>query len=380
MKTVVIIGGGFSGISVANKLALKTKRKDVKIVLIEPKDMHVYEPQLLFWIFKDYTLSKFSKPIEKILSPKVNWLQTSATKINDKNQSIDLSNGETIQYDYLIIATGAKMVEEKVNATSENNVHHFYHPKAAEKLQKVLKEFKEGTIVFTPTTVPYKCPPAAVEFVLLLDTYLRKKKIRDKVKIKYLYPLMRPYPTPNVAVKVQELLDKRGIEFVEFFNFEDVDKENSKVISLEGDEIEYDMLVIIPPHEGHDLIKDSNLGDREGFVITDKETLKVKEKEKIYAIGDCTNLPVSKSGAVAHFSSNTLVKNMLSELKGKESNYSYNGKTICFIVTSFRRSLLLDFNYKKPPRSYGLHNSFIFGLFKKLFKIAYFQALIKGYM
>ena len=144
MKTVVIIGGGFSGISVANKLALKTKRKEVKIVLIEPKDIHVYEPQLLFWIFKDYTLSKFSKPTEKILSPKVNWLQTSATKINDQNQTIDLSNGETIHYDYLIIATGAKMVEEKVNATSEDNVHHFYLPKAAEELQKALKEFKEG--------------------------------------------------------------------------------------------------------------------------------------------------------------------------------------------------------------------------------------------
>jgi sulfide:quinone oxidoreductase len=380
MKTVVIIGGGFSGISVANKLALKTKRKDVKIVLIEPKDMHVYEPQLLFWIFKDYTLSKFSKPIEKILSPKVNWLKTSATKINDQNQSINLSNGETIHYDYLVLATGAKMEEEKVNATNEDNVHHFYLPKAAEKLQKALKEFEEGTIVFTPTTVPYKCPPAAVEFVLLLDTYLRKKKIRDKVKIKYLYPLLRPYPTPNVAVKVQELLDKRGIEFIEFFNFESIDKENSKVVSLEGDEIAYDMLVIIPPHEGHDVIKDSNLGDREGFVITDKETLKVKEKENMYAIGDCTDLPVSKSGAVAHFSSNTLIKNILSDLKGKESNYLYNGKTICFVVTSFRRSLLLDFSYKNPPRSYGLHNSFVFGMFKKLFKIAYFQALIKGYM
>ena len=140
------------------------------------------------------------------------------------------------------------------------------------------------------------------------------------------------------------------------------------------------MLVLVPPHEGHDVIKNSGLGDREGFVPTDRFTLKVKEKEKIYAIGDCTDLPVSKSGAVSHFSSGTLVKNLLSEIKDKTVKHKYNGKTICFVVTSFRRSLLLDFSYNYPPRKYGIHNSFIYGLFKKMFKIAFFQVLMKGYM
>ena len=169
-------------------------------------------------------------------------------------------------------------------------------------------------------------------------------------------------------------------EFVEFFNFERVDKENNKIISLEGDEIEYDLLVLIPPHEGQDVIKNSGLGDREGFVLTDRFTLRVNDHESIYSIGDCTNLPVSKSGAVSHFSAPTIAKNISLELGGKEPIHKYNGFTICFVVTSPHKSMLLYFSYDFPPKKFGLHNLFIYGLFKKAFKIVYFKALLRGYI
>ena len=380
MQKIVIVGGGFAGISVANKLARKTKSKKVSITLIEPKNMNFYEPEYLFWVFKDKEISKFAKPIYDVLSKKVNWLHTSATKIDDIKKTIELSNGETISYDYLVLATGASMEEEQVGTYGENGLYHFYLPSAAQKLEEALRDFQGGTVVVSPSTVPYKCPPAIPEFAFLLDKFAKKKNIRDKTTIKYLYPLMRPYPTPEVAVKVSEFFEKRGIEFVEFFNYESVDTKNKKIFSLEGEEIEYDMLVLIPPHEGHKVIKESGLGDREGFVLTDRHTLKVVDKENIYAVGDCTNLPVSKSGAVSHFSSKALVNNLKAELKGKEPKHKYKGLTICFVVTSFRRSMLLFFSYNFPPRKFGLHNLFIYGLFKKLFKTIYFQALIKGYM
>ncbi len=380
MQKIVIVGGGFSGISVANKLARKTKSKKVNITLIEPKDLNYYEPEYLFWVFKEKKISKFAKPIYSVLSKKVNWLHASATKIDDTKKMIELSNGETIHYDYLVIATGASMEEEKIGTYGKNGLYHFYLPSASLQLQEGLKNFQGGTIVISPSTVPYKCPPAIPEFALLLDNYLKSKNIRDKTTIKYLYPLMRPYPTPGVADKVAELFEKRGIEFVEFFNYESVDVENKKVISLEGEEIDFDMLVLIPPHEGHKVIKESGLGDREGFVPTDRHTLKVIDKDKMYAIGDCSNLPVSKSGAVSHFSSKALVNNIKAELKGKEPIHKYKGLTICFVVTSFRRSMLLFFSYNFPPRKFGLHNLFTYGIFKKLFKTIYFQALIKGYL
>ena len=380
MQRIVIVGGGFSGINVANKISMKTKRKDVSIILIEPREDNVYEPFYLYWSFKKDPLKKFHIPIRKVLRKRVQHIPALATKIDTKNKSVDLSNGETIRYDYLILATGARMAEEKVGAYEKENVHHFYLTKATIELREALKNFNGGTIVISPSTVPYKCPPAPMEFAFMVDRYLRKRKIRDKSTIKFLYPLLRPYPERRVAAKIQELYDKRGIEFVEFFNFERVDKENNKIVSLEGDEIDYDLLVLIPPHEGHKVIIDAGLGDREGFVPTDRITLKVKDHDNIYAIGDCTNLPVSKSGAVSHFSAPTVAKNLLLEMEGKEPTEKYDGFTICFVVTSPRRSLLLFFSYAYPPKKFGLHNLFIYGLVKKAFKIAYFKAILKGYL
>lgn len=380
MKNIVVVGGGFAGVSVANKLVKKLRRKDAKIILIEPKEFNIYEPQYVFWPFKKYSQSKFTKPVNKVLSGKVNWLRTAATKINTESKTLALANGDTLLYDYIVLATGTKMDEEKIDSYEEENIQHFYLADATKKLQEALKNFKGGTIVITPSTVPYKCPPAPAEFTFLLDRFLRKKKIRDKTTIKYLYPLMRPYPERRVSEKVQKLFDKRGIEFVEFFNYDAIDKTNRKVKSLEGEEIEYDLLIIIPPHIGHDVIIESGLGDREGFVPTDRFTLKVNDQDNMYAIGDCTNLPISKSGAAAHFSAPALIKNISLEMKGKEPTKKYGGFTVCFVVTSFRRSLLLVFNYKYPPKKFGLHNFFLYGLIKKAFKIVYFKALIKGYL
>jgi sulfide:quinone oxidoreductase len=380
MKNIIVVGGGFAGISVANKLTKKLRRKDAKVILIEPNEFNIYEPQYVFWGFKKYPQSKFTKPMNKVLSGKVTWLRTKVTKINHEKKSLALANGDTLLYDYIVLATGAKMLEENIDSYEDENIHHFYLADATKKLQEALKNFKGGTIVITPSTVPYKCPPAPAEFTFLLDTFLRKKKIRDKTTIKYLYPLMRPYSEPRVSEKIQKLFDKRGIEFVEFFNYDAIDKANRKVISLEGEEINYDLLVLIPPHSGHEVIIESGLGDREGFVPTDRYTMKVENQENMYAIGDCTNLPISKSGAAAHFSAPALIKNILLEMKGKEPNKKYGGFTVCFVVTSFKRSLLLVFNYKYPPIKIGLHNLLLYGLFKKAFKIVYFRALIKGYL
>lgn len=380
MKTIVVLGGGFSGIATANHLARTTKRLDTKVLLIEPKEENVYEPDFVFWPFRNKPFSKLVKPLDKILNKRVNWLRTEATKIEPKNQKLILKNGEELRYDYLVLTTGARMAEEQIRAICGDNVCHFYTPDGVKKLKVALQNFKGGTIVITPTTVPYKCPPAPIEFTFLLDKYLRKKGLRDKTTIKFLYPLSRAFTMAEPAKKVEQMFEKRDIQFTSFFNYDHVDKEKNTVYSLEGEEIEYTGLIIVPPHVGQDVIIESGLGDKEGWIKTDRYTLKHTEYNNIYALGDGTDLPVSKSGAVAHFSSNILVKNLVSEIKGKEPKAKYKGLTICFIVTSFNKSMLLHFNYAHPPRKYGLHSTLLFGFFKKAFKSIYFKLLIKGYL
>ncbi len=379
MPIAVILGGGFAGLTIANKLAIKLKkRKEVEIVLIEPADLHLYEPGLLYYPFNDKPMSKLEKPISKILRKSVKHIKQKATKIDYENKKITLEDGEVIDYNCLVIATGVDLKEKSLGLTDKDNVHHFYSAEATLKIREALKNFKGGNIVISPTTVPYKCPPAPIEFAFLLDEYLRRKKIRDKTNIKFLYPLPRPFNIRVVSEKILKLFEKKGIEFEPFFNYDKINTENKKILSFEGDKASYDLLVIIPPHEGQDVIKESGLGDKEGFVITDRETLQVEGQKSIYAVGDCTNIPASKAGTVAHFSADVIVKNLISKLDNKEPTARYDGKTLCFLVTSSSKSFLLDFSFKKEPRKIGLHSWCIYGIMKKLFQYLYFGGLITG--
>ena len=92
MKKIVILGGGFSGINVANKIAKKSKRKDVRIILVEPGEHNVYEPHYLFWSFNTDPIKKFTIPIDKVLNRRVQHLRSAAKHIDTKNKSIELPN------------------------------------------------------------------------------------------------------------------------------------------------------------------------------------------------------------------------------------------------------------------------------------------------
>ncbi|GAG69616.1 unnamed protein product, partial [marine sediment metagenome] len=214
----------FAGLATANHLARKVNRREVKITLIEPKEINVYEPEYLIWVFKDKPFSDLARPISKILNKSVNWLKTTATKINPENKIITIENGDEITYDFLVLATGAKMAEDKIEANIKvNNICNFYTKEGVEQLKETIKNFDGGTIVITPTTVPYKCPPAPFEFAFLLDNHLRKKGIRHKSTIKILFPLSRTFTKVELAKNVENLFDKRNIKFVSFFNYDGIE-------------------------------------------------------------------------------------------------------------------------------------------------------------
>jgi sulfide:quinone oxidoreductase len=113
--------------------------------------------------------------------------------------------------------------------------------------------------------------------------------------------------------------------------------------------VHYDLLVTIPPHEGSDLIEDAGLGDGLGFGLTDRGTLKSRKAERVFLLGDNTNVPTSKAGSVAHFQAEVVVHNVLREIAEKEAQPLADGHANCFIETGFGKAILIDFNYDIQP-------------------------------
>ncbi|MBE8540447.1 FAD-dependent oxidoreductase [Geoglobus acetivorans] len=352
MKRVVILGGGVAGTLTANYLVPKIKERikneEVQITLISDRNFQIYEPGFLYLIFNRLGEGELKRNLGELLDPAVQLVIDRATKIDADNSRVVTENG-SYDYDYLVIATGSRVVPEEIPGLKEGG-HWFYNLEGATRLREALAKFNGGKIVVSVMGIPHKCPVAPMEVTFILHDFLRRRNLRDKTELLYTYPINKIFTMDPVVELVQPMFDERGIQYKTFFNPIEVDAKNRKVITLEGEEESYDLLIAIPPHRGAQVIIDSGLGDKGGWVPTDKYTLRVDGYDNMYALGDATNLPVSKAGSVAHFQAEVVAENLAAEIEGIEPTAMFNGKAFCFIETGWEEATYIWFDYFTPPR------------------------------
>jgi len=143
-------------------------------------------------------------------------------------------------------------------------------------------------------------------------------------------------------------MDERDIGVETFFNAESVDPDAGTITSMEGTDLDYDLLVAIPPHRGIDLIAEAGLGD-DGWVDVDKHTLEAEAAEDVYALGDAAATGVPKAGSVAHYQAGVVGQRIASEVRGRPATATYDGKTLCFIETGMDAASFVEFDYEHPP-------------------------------
>ncbi len=202
--------------------------------------------------------------------------------------------------------------------------------------------------------MPYKCPPAPLEVALLIEAELRDRGLRDKSEVHFCSPIARAFTIESVSEMVTPELEKKDIELHTFFNVETIDAERKAVLSLEGEELDYDLLVLVPPHKGAQVLMDSGIAPAPGgWLPTDPKTLNVGERPDMWALGDATNLPLSKAGSTAHFEAPVVAERvaaMVQERKPHAKESIYTGKVMCFFEVGDGKGTLLRFDYENPPK------------------------------
>ncbi|HUY73874.1 MAG TPA: FAD/NAD(P)-binding oxidoreductase [Candidatus Dormibacteraeota bacterium] len=346
---VLILGGGVGGTVVANLVA-KDLGDRARVTVVDTTGIHVYQPGFLYVAIGQEHPEALQRPEASLLRHDIKLVVDRATRVDTATQKVVLASGRTLRYDELLLATGSRTVMEEVPGGA--GAHDFYTMDGATRLFKALKEFEGGKILIGVAGIPYKCPPAPVEFAFLLDDYLRSRHIRDKSEIGLLSPLNRAFTIEATSKLVQPILAERGIELTGFFNVETVDPIAKTVTSLEGDTMEYDLLVLVPPHRGQKVIEDSGLGDERGWVPVDKNTLKHTGFQNIWAVGDATNIPISKSGSVAHYEASVAAGALAAAVRGEAPpTHVYDGKVMCFLETGQGQATTISFDYDHPPVS-----------------------------
>jgi sulfide:quinone oxidoreductase len=354
MKNIVILGAGTAGTMMANKLRKHLKTRDWNITVIDKNDKHYYQPAFIFIPFGLYghnDLRNCVKTIKKLLPSNINYIQDEIIELDRKNRKVKTRNHE-VPYDWLIAATGVKIAPNEISGLAEGygkNVFYFYTPESAMDLQKPVSEFKSGKMIIEIAEFPIKCPVAPIEFAGLADYYFRKKGLRNDVEIEVVTSQGSLFTKPTASRILTEMFEKKNIKITPNFALAEVDSGKKIIKSFDKKEISYDMLVSIPPNLGEDFYDDAGIGNGAGFVLTDPRTLKCLKDDRIYALGDCTNVSTSKAGSVAHFESQIAIRNILREIEGKPPVESFDGHSICFIETGFYKAHLVDFNYEQEP-------------------------------
>jgi len=344
---VVVLGGGVGGTLAANLLS-KELGRDAHVTVVDPIGMHVYQPGFLYVALGQANGRWLARDERTLLRRDVELAVERAERIDATEGTVQLARGGSLPFDYLVIATGARLVYDTVPGLREGS-YEFYSLEGAQRLREALRGFRGGRILVGIAGIPYKCPPAPVEFVFMVEEYLRKRGLRDRSQITLLSPLNRAFTIESASKLIQPIMEERGIGLSTFFNVEAVDPSAGVVESLEGEKAEYDLLVLVPPHRGQSLIDASGLGDSSGWLPTDRATLQAGDHERIFALGDATDLPISKSGSTAHFEAPVVASRIASLVRGTAPKANYGGRVMCFLETGKGRATALRFDYEHPP-------------------------------
>jgi sulfide:quinone oxidoreductase len=390
---VVIVGGGTAGIMVASRLMRGWRRKP-DVAIVEPSDQHFYQP---LWTLVGGGVAKKeeTRRSERSVIPRgVTWIRDGVAEFMPDQNAIRTREGLIVTYDWLVVAAGLQLHWEAIPglkaSLGKNGVCSNYSFETVDSTWKAIQDFRGGNAVFTHPQGAVKCGGAPQKIMYLADDYFRKSGVRERAKVIFASGqpnifAVEPYRSTLETVLARKQIDARfNLPLVEVR----ADAKEAIFKRLESGElvtIPYDLLHVTPPMGPPSFIATSPLADADGWVDVDKETLRHRRFANVFALGDCSSLPTSKTGAAIRKQSPALVRNLLAAMQGWELPARYDGYTSCPLVTGYGKLVLAEFDYNKVPQeSFPVDQSqerWSMWLLKRyLLPFLYWHGMLKGRM
>lgn len=354
-KTLVL-GGGAGGMAVGHRMA-RYHGEENAVGIVEPSDTHYYQP---LWTLVGAGLKSFEqshKEMKDLMPENAYWHQTTVASFQPDKNAVTLTNGKELTYDNLVVALGLQLnfsnipgAQEALQADPENGVCSNYSKDTVARtwanIQRIAEKSKSTkcTAVFSQPPMPIKCAGAPQKIMYLAWDHWKKNGNLKNIDIKFCTAMPGIFSQPDYAAAMREIVAKRGIDAIYENNLTAVD--GNKAIFAKG-EIEFDMLHITPPQGALEICKDSPLADAAGFMDVCPKTLQHKKFENVWALGDCSSIPTSKTAAAIASQNKILAENLVGSLEGDTLPISvYDGYTSCPLVISDQECVLAEFDYK----------------------------------
>jgi sulfide:quinone oxidoreductase len=367
-KRILILGAGFGGLTAANFLQknLSSSSETVKhqISIIDQKDYFMMGLVNL-WILSGIRTLEHSKIyLNRLENKGIRFLNDKVVAIDVASKSVAVrgSSAPRVEYDYLIIALGTEYAVEEVNGFLENGGFNLYDSEQVPKLRERILSLRKGRIAICITSIPYKCPPAPYEASLLINDILVKNSTRDSIDIDIYTPtpITLPVAGAKVSQDVVNLLNDNHINFHPLHKIKAV-QDKGKIEFENGNWVNYDLLIGIPPHKVPEAIRNSDLIKQgQNWINVDKFSLKT-DYENVFAIGDVTeikvneNVAIPKAGVFAEAQAKVVSQQIIDDIendRNKQSSSSrFDGKGFCFMEVGNKKAgyVAADFYHEHGP-------------------------------
>ena len=390
---VVIVGGGTAGISVAARLTNGWfNKRDVAV--IEPADTHYYQP--LWTLVGGGVVPKevTGRPMKSVVPKRVHWIKDAVAQFEPDKNTIQTREGKIITYDWLVVAAGLQINWDKIPGLKEgvtkNGVCSNYSYETVDSTWQNIKNFKGGTAIFTMPSGAVKCGGAPQKIMYLAEETFRRNGVRNGSTVMFISTLPNIFAVDRYRKTLEEIIRRKQIvchfreELIEIFG----DRREAVFRNLDSGETisrSYDMLHVTPPMGPPTFIAKSSLADKDGWVDVDRATLQHKKFPNVFSIGDCSNLPTSKTGAAIRKQAPVLVGNLIAAMSSQKMSGKYDGYTSCPLVTGYGKLVMAEFDYdKKPEETFPIDQSkerWSMWLVKRyLLPQLYWHGMLKGWM
>jgi sulfide:quinone oxidoreductase len=357
--SIVIVGGGTGGISVAARLA--PLLPPGSIALVEPSPTHYYQP---IWTLVGggvFPREISARPQADYIPDGVVWIQDRVAGFEPDRHQVITASGERLGYEQLVVALGMQLdwdkIEGAADAVGHDGVCSNYRYDLVESTWRALETVTDGNAIFTFPSTPVKCAGAPQKIMYLADEHLRRRGVRDRVPVIFASAGKGIFGVERYARSLRAIVARKQIE-TRFRNelvavraasreavFRNLDDGGETVLP-------YAMLHVVPPQSAPDVIKQSPLAgaDPLGWVEVDKLTLQHARFPDVWALGDSSSLPTSRTGAAIRKQAPVLVENLLAHRAGRPLPARYDGYSSCPLVTGYGKLILAEFDYDGRPQ------------------------------
>ena len=360
---VVFIGGGNAGLSAMNYLM--RQKKGLKIALVEPSDKHYYQPAWTLVGGGAFDINDTVRAEADYIPKGVDWIKEKCVSFQPENNQITLASGQTLSYDYLVVAPGIQLDWHKIQGLQgnlgKNGICSNYSFETAPYTFECIQNLQGGKALFHNPNTPVKCGGAPHKIMYLASDYWRKQGLLKQTDIHYYSGIGAIFAVKKYADTLNQVIQRYGINTHFMHNLVAIDAERKQAtfdVYKDGSIVDrivdnYDMIHVTPPQSAPDFIKNSPLAipnNPFGWIDVDKFTLQHNTYKNIFSCGDASGLPTSKTGAAIRKQVPAMIKNLIALMEtGQVGSAQYSGYTSCPLVTGYGKLVLAEFDYNNQP-------------------------------